>query len=170
MAEFLHCPSCQRRLQAPPGVAGYTVQCPGCGTSFTASVDSDAPRPATKPVPLSPRWSDSPEKFSPPEDSYSDLGDEFPGPRRDLTPHRGSTILILGILSLLLCLIGVILGPFAWIMGTQDLKEIHAGRMDPEGEGPTNTGRLCGIVGTIMNLVCLGFLFLAAFFQAMRWQ
>src|SRR5207244_11629515 len=30
---------------------------------------------------------------------------------------------------------------------------IRAGRMDPEGEGTTNGGRICGIIGTFLNLV-----------------
>ena len=38
-------------------------------------------------------------------------------------------------------------------MGSNDLKEIRAGRMDPEGEGTTNGGRICGIIGTFLNLV-----------------
>ena len=54
---------------------------------------------------------------APDEDDADYYGDRFV--RRDLLPHRGSTILTLGILSLLVC--GPILGPMAWVMGNTDL-------------------------------------------------
>ena len=81
------------------------------------------------------------------------------GRRRDLTPHRGATILTLGILSIVLSCI--IIGPMAWVMGNNDLAEIRAGRMDPEGEGLTRAGQICGIIGTVFGvLFCcyLGFI------------
>ena len=64
----------------------------------------------------------------------------------------------MGIISLLIC--WPVLGPIAWIMGNADLKEIRAGRMDPEGENYTNTGRICGIVATCVGygLLCIGFM------------
>jgi hypothetical protein len=71
--------------------------------------------------------------------------------RRDLAPHRGSTILTFGILSLVV--FGPIFGPMAWIMGNNDLAEMKAGRMDPEGESATNAGRICGMIATIICIV-----------------
>jgi hypothetical protein len=45
----------------------------------------------------------------------------------------------------------------AWTMGSGDLREIRAGRMDPRGESNTNAGRICGIIGTILSaLACCG--------------
>lgn len=70
-----------------------------------------------------------------------------------MQPHRGTLVLVLGILSLVIC--GIVLGPIAWVMGNNDLKEIRAGRMDPTGEGTTNAGRICGMIGTILNVVCI---------------
>ncbi len=67
-----------------------------------------------------------------------------------LRPHRGILILVLGILGLILC------PPFgiaAWLMGNSDLREIRQGYMDPSGEGLTQGGRICGIVGTILFVV-----------------
>jgi hypothetical protein len=75
-----------------------------------------------------------------------------PRSRGHLRPHRGTLILVLGILSLVFCPLGF-LGPVAWILGSQDLREIRAGRMDPQGAGLTNGGRICGIIGTFVNLV-----------------
>jgi hypothetical protein len=71
-------------------------------------------------------------------------------------PHQGVAILTMGILSLVLpCGIGLILGPIAWIMGNNDLRQIHAGQMDPDGEGLTQAGRICGIIGTCLNALCV---------------
>ena len=47
-------------------------------------------------------------------------------------PHRGTMILVLGILGLVVC---PIIGIIAWVMGHGDLKEMQAGAMDPNGEG-----------------------------------
>jgi hypothetical protein len=69
-----------------------------------------------------------------------------------MKPHRGTLILILGILSLFLC--GIFTGIPAWIMGNNDLKEMDAGAMDPSGRSVTNAGRICGMISTI--LVILG--------------
>jgi hypothetical protein len=40
-------------------------------------------------------------------------------------------------------------------MGNNDLKEMRAGRMDPEGESNTNVGRICGMISTILHIVGL---------------
>lgn len=62
-----------------------------------------------------------------------------------MTPHRGTLIIVLGILSLTLCPpIGIV----AWIMGTKDLAEIDAGRMDPAGREFARIGRILGIMAT----------------------
>jgi len=102
------------------------------------------------------------------DDDY-DRGDREVRRRRPdhYEPHRGALILVLGILSIVLLVLGVILGPMAWVMGNNDLAAIRAGRMDPEGEGLTTAGRICGIIGTIFSslaLVCclLYFLLIAA--------
>jgi hypothetical protein len=64
-----------------------------------------------------------------------------------MKPHRATTILVLGILSLVLC---APLGIVAWIMGNADLREMDAGMMDPSGRSTTNAGRICGIIGTVL--------------------
>ncbi len=69
-----------------------------------------------------------------------------------LTPHRGTLILILGILGLVLC---QFLAPFAWIMGKGDMEKIDSGAMDPEGRGLTQAGMICGIIGTIILVLSL---------------
>ena len=72
-----------------------------------------------------------------------------------LDPHRGTLILVLGILSLVLC--GLFTGIPAWIMGKGDSAKIKDGVMDPEGAGMTKAGMICGMINCILTLVCGGF-------------
>jgi len=62
-----------------------------------------------------------------------------------MRPHRGGTILTLGILSLVVC---PLLGIGAWLMGDDDLQRMRSGTMDSSGRDITNAGRICGMVAT----------------------
>lgn len=75
-----------------------------------------------------------------------------------MKPHRATTILVLGILSLVVC---QPIGIAAWIMGNKDIKEMDAGLMDPSGRSTTNAGRICGIIGSIL-LILFALIFIAA--------
>ena len=68
-----------------------------------------------------------------------------------LQPHRGGAILALGILGLVVCFI---CGIIAWVMGNTDLRKMNHGRMDPTGRDMTQAGRICGMIGTIIAIVC----------------
>ena len=70
-----------------------------------------------------------------------------------MLPHRGNTILVLGILGLIVC--GP-LGIAAWVMGKGDLARIDAGLMDPTGRGTTQAGMVLGIIGTVLIIVQVG--------------
>jgi hypothetical protein len=72
--------------------------------------------------------------------------------QQTLRPHRGGLILALGILGLVCCFI---CGIIAWVMGSNDLKEMAAGRMDPYGQGLTQAGKICGMISVILQI--LGF-------------
>ena len=61
---------------------------------------------------------------------------------------------MLGILSLVIC---QVLGPFAWVMGNNELAAIDGGRRPPENRGTANAGRILGIIGTV--LLVLGVIF-----------
>jgi hypothetical protein len=78
-------------------------------------------------------------------------------PRR-LHPHRGTLVLVLGILSLVAC---GLLGLPAWIMGSADLKAMRAGRMDRSGETHTQIGMILGIIAcalmALVGLLIVGF-------------
>lgn len=71
-----------------------------------------------------------------------------------MRPHRGTMILVLGILGIVLCLI---CGIIAWVMGSADLREMQAGRMDPNGEGLTKAGKICGMIGCILQGLAIAF-------------
>ena len=75
-----------------------------------------------------------------------------------LEPHRGTLILVLGILSLVLC--SFFTGIPAWIMGKGDLAKIKDGMMDPEGEGPTKAGMICGMICCIICALGIGLIIL----------
>ncbi len=69
-----------------------------------------------------------------------------------MKPHRGTLILVLGILGLVICFP---LGIAAWIMGQGDLKEMDSGVMDPTGRGMTSAGKIIGIVATVLTALGL---------------
>jgi predicted Zn finger-like uncharacterized protein len=179
MAEIISCPQCERKLRATDDLLGKQVKCPTCGTTFTAEM----PRPPVTPIPI--REEDRPgrEERRPPrrppagrrddrdEDDWEDPGPLGPPPaarsrrgmRRDAVPHRGPLILVLGILSLVFCwtwVMSMVLGPIAWIMGHNDLKEMRAGRMDSDGQGMTNAGMICGIISTLLAVLMVAGCFL----------
>lgn len=61
---------------------------------------------------------------------------------------NGTSILVLGILSLVVC--GV-LGPFAWSMGNKALREMDAQPgVNWTNRGNVTAGRVCGIIGSCL--------------------
>lgn len=76
-----------------------------------------------------------------------------------LRPHRGAMILTFGILGIVVCFI---FGIMAWVMGTEDLRQMDAGEMDPAGRDMTQIGRIMGIV--ITCLLAAGALLYGLFF------
>jgi hypothetical protein len=89
--------------------------------------------------------------------------------RRDWEPHRASTVLTLGTLSVALfplCGASLLLGIPTWVMGQSDLRKMREKTMDPAGEMTTRAGWVLGIVGsalgTLALLGCLGYIGFAA--------
>jgi hypothetical protein len=170
MNETINCPACQRKLAVPENLLGQEVQCPSCSARFNASPDRTGPAPPPLPSspPPAPEWREAErEPDLRRSRRYQDDDDEdgYARPprrrRQHYVPHRGPTILVLGILSLFVA--QIILGPIAWVMANHDLREMREGRMDPEGEDNTNTGRICAMIATIIAgsvLALVGVLFL----------
>jgi len=69
-----------------------------------------------------------------------------------MQPHRGALILVLGILGIVCC---IICGIIAWVLGSNDLKEMDAGTRDPSGRGLTQAGKICGIISVILQIIGL---------------
>lgn len=84
--------------------------------------------------------------------------------RRFSRPHRGGTILTLGILGVICC---QLLAPVAWALGQADMRQINDGVMDPEGRALTQVGMILGIVGTVILLLSVAFNLLALLARAM---
>ena len=89
------------------------------------------------------------------DDGFEDDEDDRPRRRRRSRddepdyeePHRGGLLLALGLIGLLAC---PVVSPFAWVMGSNDLRAMDERRMDPEGRSNTQAGKILGIVGTIL--------------------
>jgi hypothetical protein len=176
---IIDCPKCRKSLQLPDQYAGKLVQCPHCQQTFNAAPAAVSPAPLPPPapppqavaVPAGPNAKDSREdeddrqrpsrrprrRF---EDEGDDGEDDFGAggrrPRRDQKPYRGAAVLTLGILSVVILMCGFIIGPIAWVMGHNDLKEMAAGRMDRSGEGITRAGEIIGMIGTIVSICIIG--------------
>jgi len=175
MADTTQCPSCKRRLEVPETHFGKTVQCPQCRNTFVAVDPASVPAaPARVAKPCAP----DPEELPPPPPARrSDIDwnrrdpRDRPARRVDrrydedrpgyVVPHRGGVIITLGILSLFICGVGFVLGIIAWVMGANDMNEIRADRMDRSGEGTTQAGMVCGIVGTILQALLVLFALLS---------
>jgi len=50
-------------------------------------------------------------------------------------------------------------------MGSNDLKEMAAGGMDPSGQGITQAGKICGIVSVVLLVLQFIFALLVFFLQ-----
>ncbi len=92
--------------------------------------------------------------------SYPNYGPSYYGPPPQTHPN-GTTILVLGILSLVIC---QLLGPFAWNMGTKALREIDNSGYVYENRGMVQAGRICGIVSTCIMLGIIGLYAVVALF------
>jgi hypothetical protein len=67
-----------------------------------------------------------------------------------VAPHRGPIVLVLGILGLCSC---PLFSFVAWALGSHDLKEMRAGRMDRSGEGLTMAGMVLGMILSLVWLI-----------------
>jgi predicted Zn finger-like uncharacterized protein len=175
MTNTIACPSCRRTLRVPEDLLGQRVKCPTCGETFAAVLDEEPAPPPRREAPperrserLRERDEDGPRRRpAPREGEGGDLPRRRPARREDeeddydarprrryYQPHRGPMILTFGILSLIV--LPIVFGPMAWVMGNNDLREMRAGRMDPEGRSSTEAGRICGMIATLLFGVVFG--------------
>lgn len=146
MVFTIECPQCQRKLNVPETMLGLRVRCPSCAVEFEARASSEAtPGVVSPPVPSS----------APPSEPL-DYDPDFGVPPERRKPHRGAAILTLGILGLSFSCcspVGWVLGGAALSMASADLYEIEMGRMNREGQGMTQAGKVCGIVAIAVSFV-----------------
>jgi hypothetical protein len=161
MTEIVTCPACAKKLQVPEDFFGKTVQCPECKQQFVANPAGAAPAPPSLathdlfPARQEPSYPVEEDDDGPrrPRKRRND-DDDRPSRRDRLAPHRGGMILAFGILAII-GIGAIVFGPLAWFLGNADLAEMRAGRMDPSGEGQTNTGRILGMIATLLIVVTL---------------
>lgn len=167
MPEIIACPECGRQLRVTEDLFGQMVKCPSCQATFTAAVPDTPPPRGDGPRGAYEVRADEDEPRRPvgrPR-RYADDEDDLdrPGRRRPpvdydedrMRPHRGATILTLGILSLVLSCIPLaawVLGGIALGMANNDLQAMARRRMDPAGQGQTRAGQVCGIIGVILGV------------------
>lgn len=172
--EIAPCPGCQSRLMVAVSDLGAEVECPHCQTVYKAmrsapgrhvasphEEEEEDDRPSRRRRPRDDEEDDEDDRPSRRRRAVRDEDDEDEEgerprrsskrrrSRRDYEPHRGTTILILGILSLVMC--GLFTAIPAWIMGNADLRKMDAGRMDPSGRGITQAGRIIGMIVCILT-------------------
>jgi predicted Zn finger-like uncharacterized protein len=164
IGQDVRCPSCEKT---------FAAQKPG-GSPPAPTVDEVANLPPT-PVRSEPPADDSPPKrrqrSDDDEDDYPRSSrprpDRYDDMRRYAQGDRSGMVLALGIISVVFVLIscvaagivgvlpigviGIGTGIAAWLIGRKDLAAIASGDRDPNGQGLTNAGMICGIIGTIIN-------------------
>ena len=68
-------------------------------------------------------------------------------------PVNATSILVMGILSFV-CF-GIILGPIAYIQGTNALKTLDTYGDPTNVRGQVNAGRICGLIGGILSVIAI---------------
>src|SRR3954471_14493771 len=102
--------------------------------------DFDDDRPARRPR------NSRDDDDAPPARRRRDDDDDVPR-RSGGAPHRGTLVLVLGILGLCCGICGLI----AFILGLVDMGKMNKGEMDPSGKGMTMAGTIIGIIGFVLN-------------------
>ncbi len=148
MPETIPCPECGRALRLPEELIGQEVRCPICQATFVAEVPaSPLPTYTVREEPLPPRRRSDDQDLRRPHRSPRAPGDDY------RVPHRGTLVLTLGILSIVLsCCFpaGWILGGIAIARASEDLREMARGEMDRAGWGLTQAGKICAIFGVVL--------------------
>ena len=160
-----NCSSCTTTLRVPDEHLGKQARCPSCQTlNLVQPSTGDSPSPQS----VSDTFIAAPQLDSPSANPYavgqgSAVASGSMAGHAYQTAHRGGLVLTLGILSLV-CNVMMVPGILAWILGHADLKQMDAGKMDPEGRGLTSAGMILGIIGTLLAGLVLLFYFGLIFF------
>jgi predicted Zn finger-like uncharacterized protein len=175
IGKTVRCPNCKTAFTAqaePPSAPLQTEKPPAANPSRRRAADDDPPR-------------DADDADDRPRDDENDQPRSGGAPHKGgLLLGLGITSVVLAALSLLsegcassgtcctlimcvawmplavsmlMALVGAILGLFASILGHRDLGKMNRGEMDRSGRGSTKGGMICGIVGSVLcvlDLLC----------------
>jgi hypothetical protein len=178
MSALVSCPKCGVILDVPETLLGQQVRCATCSTVFEANAQEPGlpSGSAAKPpdgLAGPPQEHEEDERrgrglrYDPDDADDDDFDDDHRDRRRrmrrDLEPHRATTVLLLGVFSLVTpfacgllgTVMGIVLGISAIVLGNGDLGKMRGGIMDPDGESQTRTGRILGYVGLLVSVLGL---------------
>lgn len=141
----VECPACNASIRVPLGAVGTKAACPGCGQRILIPDQRNKTMLARLPGEVS-------ISTAPMQPIVADLVEQSED--RPLEPHRGTAILVMGIMSLFI--LPFIFGPITWLWAKEDLRKMKLGRMDLEGKGNTEAGRLMAIIATILGMIMVG--------------
>src|SRR5437867_900616 len=129
MATIVDCPSCERKLRVPEDLLGTRVKCPTCGGTFNATASERAevtpsaassasgvtlsrppdsaasavpPAGADGAPPLDGGTAPAAPPPAPPEEDDDRPWEQPRALRRDWEPHRGTLVMTLGIVGLVM--------------------------------------------------------------------
>jgi hypothetical protein len=109
---------------------------------------SPVPAPAPSSQPNQPAFATSAAPASPPSYPAQPYAPSYLAP--GVAPHRGALVLVFGVLGIVVgCPVFSVL---AWILGSRDIREMRAGRMDRQGEAITQVGMILGMIISIIWL------------------
>ncbi len=182
MPMTIHCCHCGGMLQLHDEDAGKKIQCPMCSRAFTVHFGDETTSPAPSMPNLELSSDNAPlsrfhpsmeaeqsssivkldaERLAPPPNSDPKHGARrsprsVPGEEDDsaVSPHRGSLVLTLGILSLVFAwcpIAGWILSSHAMRIGSHDIEAMRKGTRDRYDNGMTQSGRILGHIGAIVS-------------------
>ena len=154
MAIEFSCKNCSTTLRVPDEHLGKQARCPKCQNLNIVEATTFDPAPISYPTA-------NPAPSAKLDNPYS-VGQGTVLPPSGVaghayqSAHRGGMILTLGIMAIA-CNIAAIPGILAWVMGSADLKQMDAGRMDPEGRGITQAGMIMGMIMSIFAIIGIVF-------------
>jgi hypothetical protein len=165
MPTTISCPNCQKTLRLPENMLGKRVRCPGCQETFVAAAPEEEP---VEPVEEEEGVQERPSQRSRPRrDEDGDRDRDRRRRRRNNEedddeivrgrPHRGGTVLTLGILALVFAfccpLVCWIVGGIGLSMAGADLGLMARRRMDRSGQGMTKAGQVLSIIGLVLGTI-----------------